>query len=90
MATRSAKRISWRSFLFFVLIVLTSFWTGSGFVTFISGVVCHVIIGYTMVVAVLSYFLLLSGFFVTHNRIPSYWIWLHYLSLIKYMYKAVM
>uniref|UniRef100_A0A0E0KC54 ABC transporter G family member 5 n=1 Tax=Oryza punctata TaxID=4537 RepID=A0A0E0KC54_ORYPU len=77
-------------FLFFVLIVLASFWAGSGFVTFLSSVVPHVIIGYTVVVAVLAYFLLLSGFFVTRDRIPSYWVWLHYLSLIKYPYEAVM
>ncbi|XP_006649877.2 ABC transporter G family member 5-like [Oryza brachyantha] len=77
-------------FLFFVLIVLASFWAGSGFVTFLSGVVRHVIIGYTVVVGLLAYFLLLSGFFVTRDRIPSYWTWLHYLSLIKYPYEAVM
>uniref|UniRef100_A0A0D9VSN0 ABC transporter domain-containing protein n=1 Tax=Leersia perrieri TaxID=77586 RepID=A0A0D9VSN0_9ORYZ len=77
-------------FFFFVLIVLASFWAGSGFVTFLSGVVPHVIIGYTVAVAVLAYFLLLSGFFITRDRIPSYWIWLHYLSLIKYPYEAVM
>ncbi|KAM0842073.1 hypothetical protein ACQ4PT_058598 [Festuca glaucescens] len=77
-------------FFFFVLIVLASFWAGSGFVTFLSGVVPHVIIGYTVVVAVLAYFLLFSGFFVTRDRIPNYWIWFHYVSLIKYPYEAVM
>ncbi|XBH85658.1 hypothetical protein VPH35_073518 [Triticum aestivum] len=77
-------------FVFFALIVLASFWAGSGFVTFLSGVVPHVIIGYTVVVAVLAYFLLFSGFFVTRDRIPGYWIWFHYLSLIKYPYEAVM
>ncbi|KAM0875575.1 hypothetical protein ACQ4PT_036693 [Festuca glaucescens] len=77
-------------FVFFVLIVLASFWAGSGFVTFLSGVVPHVIIGYTVVVAVLAYFLLFSGFFVTRDRIPDYWIWFHYMSLVKYPYEAVM
>ncbi|XP_047052226.1 ABC transporter G family member 1-like [Lolium rigidum] len=77
-------------FVFYVLIVLASLWAGSGFVTFLSGVVPNMIIGYTVVVAALSYFLLLSGFFVIRDRIPDYWIWLHYLSLIKYPYEAVM
>ncbi|KAL5218317.1 hypothetical protein ABZP36_019001 [Zizania latifolia] len=77
-------------FLFFVLIVLASFWAGGGFVTFLSGVIPDVIVGYTVVVAVLAYFLLFSGFFVTRDRIPSYWVWFHYLSLIKYPYEAVM
>ncbi|KAF8718690.1 hypothetical protein HU200_024991 [Digitaria exilis] len=79
-----------QGFVFFALVVLASFWAGSGFVTFLSAVVPHVIIGYTVVVAVLAYFLLFSGFFVTRDRIPRYWIWFHYLSLIKYPYQAVM
>ncbi|CAL4930462.1 unnamed protein product [Urochloa decumbens] len=79
-----------QGFAFFALVVLASFWAGSGFVTFLSAVVPHVVIGYTVVVAVLAYFLLFSGFFVTRDRIQGYWIWFHYLSLIKYPYQAVM
>ena len=78
------------SFLFFVLIILASFWAGSGFVTFLSAVVPHVMLGYTVVVAILAYFLLFSGFFITRDRIPDYWIWFHYLSLVKYPYQAVL
>ncbi|KAK1603753.1 hypothetical protein QYE76_027426 [Lolium multiflorum] len=77
-------------FVFFVLIVLASFWAGSGFATFLSGVVPHVIIGYTVVVAGVSYFLLFSGFFMSRHRIPDYWMWFHYMSLLKYPYEAVM
>ncbi|KAJ8484684.1 hypothetical protein OPV22_017169 [Ensete ventricosum] len=79
-----------QGFFFFVLIVLASFWAGSGFVTFLSGVVTHVMLGYTVVVAILAYFLLFSGFFITRDRIHDYWIWFHYLSLVKYPYEAVM
>ncbi|KAG0462309.1 hypothetical protein HPP92_020785 [Vanilla planifolia] len=77
-------------FIFFFLIILASFWAGSGFVTFLSGVVSHVMLGYTIVVAILAYFLLFSGFFITRDRIPDYWIWFHYLSLVKYPYEAVL
>ncbi|CAL9123444.1 unnamed protein product [Musa textilis] len=79
-----------QGFFFFVLIVLASFWAGSGFVTFLSGVVTHVMLGYTVVVAILAYFLLFSGFFITRDRIHDYWIWFHYMSLVKYPYEAVM
>ncbi|KAJ6842888.1 ATPase [Iris pallida] len=79
-----------QGFLFFFLIVLASFWAGSGFVTFLSGVVSHVMLGYTVVVAILAYFLLFSGFFINRDRIPDYWIWFHYLSLVKYPYEAVL
>ncbi|RLN30617.1 ABC transporter G family member 16-like [Panicum miliaceum] len=78
------------SFLFFVLIILASFWAGSGFVTLLSAVVPHVMLGYTVVVAILAYFLLFSGFFINRDRIPEYWTWFHYLSLVKYPYQAVL
>ncbi|KAI4966087.1 hypothetical protein ZWY2020_046608 [Hordeum vulgare] len=71
------------SFAFFALIVLASLWAGSGFVTFLSAVVPHVMVGYTVVVAILAYFLLFSGFFINRDRIPNYWIWFHYISLVK-------
>ncbi|XVF83416.1 hypothetical protein PTKIN_Ptkin16aG0484100 [Pterospermum kingtungense] len=77
-------------FLFYFLIMFASFWSGSSFVTFLSGVVPHVMLGYTIVVAILAYFLLFSGFFINRDRIPSYWIWFHYLSLVKYPYEAVL
>ncbi|MBA0842138.1 hypothetical protein Goarm_001983 [Gossypium armourianum] len=77
-------------FLFYFLIMFASFWSGSSFVTFLSGVVPHVMLGYTIVVAVLAYFLLFSGFFINRDRIPGYWIWFHYLSLVKYPYEAVL
>lgn len=77
-------------FLFYCLIILASFWSGSSFVTFLSGVVPHVMLGYTIVVAILAYFLLFSGFFINRDRIPQYWIWFHYLSLVKYPYEAVL
>ncbi|XP_010509348.1 PREDICTED: ABC transporter G family member 2-like [Camelina sativa] len=77
-------------FLFFYLTILASFWAGSSFVTFLSGVVSNVMLGFTVVVAILAYFLLFSGFFISRDRIPLYWIWFHYLSLVKYPYEGVL
>ncbi|XP_057475324.1 ABC transporter G family member 6-like [Actinidia eriantha] len=77
-------------FLFYFLMIFASFWAGSSFVTFLSGVVPHVIIGYTIVVAILAYFLFFSGFFINRDRIPPYWLWFHYISLMKYPYEAVL
>ncbi|KFK34602.1 hypothetical protein AALP_AA5G167000 [Arabis alpina] len=79
-----------QSFFFFFLTILAAFWAGSSFVTFLSGVVSHVMIGFTVVVAILAYFLLFSGFFISRDRIPLYWIWFHYLSLVKYPYEGVL
>ncbi|KAF3442051.1 hypothetical protein FNV43_RR15967 [Rhamnella rubrinervis] len=77
-------------FLFFFFTIFAAFWAGSSFVTFLSGVVTHVMLGYTVVVAILAYFLLFSGFFISRDRIPVYWIWFHYLSLVKYPYEGVL
>ncbi|KAK1297751.1 ABC transporter G family member 6 [Acorus calamus] len=79
-----------KGFLYFFLIILASFWAGISFVTFLSGVVSHVMLGYTVVVPILAYFLLFSGFFINRDRIPPYWIWFHYISLVKYPYEAVL
>lgn len=77
-------------FLVFFTFVLASFWAGSSFVTFLSGVIFNLMMAYTVVVAILAYFVLFSGFFISRDRIPSYWIWFHYLSLVKYPYQGVM
>lgn len=77
-------------FFYFFFVILASFWAGSSFVTFLSGVVSNVMLGYTIVVAILAYFLLFSGFFINRDRIPPYWIWFHYISLVKYPYEGVL
>ena len=77
-------------FGFLFLIVWASFWAGNSFVTLLSAMMPNVVVGYTITVAVLAYFLLLSGFFISRLRIPWYWRWFHYISIIKYPYEAVL
>ncbi|KAF3780375.1 ABC transporter G family member 10 [Nymphaea thermarum] len=78
------------AFLYFFAMTFASYWAGSGMVTFFSGVISHVMLGYTVVVAILAYYVLFSGFFINRDRIPPYWIWFHYLSLVKYSYEGVL
>ncbi|MQL98819.1 hypothetical protein Taro_031531 [Colocasia esculenta] len=77
-------------FLFYLAVIFACFWAGISYMTFLSGVITDVRLGFTAVVASLSCFFLLGGFFVSRGRIPAYWLWLHYLSLVKYPYEAVM
>ncbi|KAJ0234444.1 hypothetical protein HA466_0274630 [Hirschfeldia incana] len=77
-------------FVFYCLIIYASFWSGSSVVTFISGLVPHIMLSYMVTIAYVAYCLLLSGFYVVRDRIPSYWIWFHYISPVKYPYEAVM
>ncbi|PHT38381.1 ABC transporter G family member 20 [Capsicum baccatum] len=77
-------------FLYFLLFLIASFWAGSSFVTFLSGVIYNIMMAYTVVVAILAYFFLFSGFFISRDRFPPYWLWFHYMSLVKYPYQGVL
>ncbi|KAJ0247092.1 hypothetical protein HA466_0165500 [Hirschfeldia incana] len=77
-------------FFYYCLIIYAGFWSGSSFVTFISGLIPNVMVSFMVTIAYLSYCLLMSGFFINRDRIPSYWIWFHYISLMKYPYEAVL
>ncbi|CAH2064078.1 unnamed protein product [Thlaspi arvense] len=75
-------------FIYYLLIIFASFWSGCSFVTFVSGVVPNVMMSYMVTFGYLSYCLLFSGFYINRDRIHSYWIWVHYISLLKYPYEA--
>ncbi|KAJ0245766.1 hypothetical protein HA466_0181820 [Hirschfeldia incana] len=78
------------SFLYYCLIIFGALWSGSSFVTFVSGLIPTVMISFMVTISYLSYCLLMGGFFINRDRIPSYWIWFHYISLMKYPYEAVL
>ncbi|KAJ0028883.1 hypothetical protein Pint_35518 [Pistacia integerrima] len=77
-------------FFFFFITIFTTFWAGSSFMAFFSGLVTNLIVGFTSVAAILGYFLIFSGFYISPRQIPFYWKWLHYVSLVKYPYEAVL
>ncbi|XP_026429852.1 ABC transporter G family member 1-like [Papaver somniferum] len=77
-------------FLFYFLSIFVSLWAGDSFVSLISGLVSQVILGYIVVVPLIGVFLLFSGFFIHRDRIPTYWIWFHYISVVKYPFQAML
>ncbi|KAL3695275.1 hypothetical protein R1sor_009351 [Riccia sorocarpa] len=77
-------------FGFLFILVWAAFWSATAFITFLSAIIPHYLQGYIILVATLSYFQLVAGFFITRRSIPDYWIWLHYISLIKYPYESIM
>ncbi|KAH0928520.1 LOW QUALITY PROTEIN: hypothetical protein HID58_014247 [Brassica napus] len=79
-----------QGFFFYVLIIYASFWSGASVVTFISGVLPNIMLSYMVAISYLAYCLLLSGFYVNRDRIPIYWMWFHYISLLKFPYEAVL
>ncbi|XVF76556.1 hypothetical protein PTKIN_Ptkin13bG0275200 [Pterospermum kingtungense] len=77
-------------FLFFFVTILASFWAGSSFAAFISGLIPDVFLAFVSGIATVSYYLFLCGFLVDRDRLPKYWLWFHYVSLVKYPYEAVL
>ncbi|KAI3949348.1 hypothetical protein MKW98_023285 [Papaver atlanticum] len=77
-------------FLFYLFVVFTSFQEGHSVVTLVSGLTSNIKVAYVLAMPIIGLFLLISGFFIHRNRIPSYWIWYHYSSVVKYPYQAMM
>ncbi|CAI7934262.1 unnamed protein product [Closterium sp. NIES-54] len=48
-----------------------------------------VVLAYAVAIALMAYFALLSGFYIDRESIPEVWMWLHYLSPMKYAYEAL-
>ncbi|XP_026400253.1 ABC transporter G family member 2-like [Papaver somniferum] len=78
------------SFLFYFSVIFVSMWAGDSFVSLVSGLVSQVILGYIVAVPSIGIFLLFSGFFISRDHIPTYWIWFHYISVVKYPYQAML
>ncbi|KAI3839919.1 hypothetical protein MKX03_025184 [Papaver bracteatum] len=75
--------------LFYYFVVVVSFLAGHSIVTLVSGLVSNIMVGYVVVMPVTGLFLLFSGFFINRDRLPSYWIWYHYISVVKYPLQAM-
>ncbi|KAI3876766.1 hypothetical protein MKX03_037433 [Papaver bracteatum] len=78
------------SFLFYFLAIFLSFWTANSLVSLVSGLVSQVVLGYTIILPIITAFLQFGGFFIQRDRIPSYWTWFHYISVLKYPYQAIL
>lgn len=77
-------------YLFYFFTIFISFWSGTSMVSFLSGALPNLLICYIAVVAITSYFFLACGFYISRTRIQPYWKWLHYVSLPKYTFEALM
>lgn len=76
--------------IFFWLILYASLITTNAYVMLVSALVPSYITGYAVVIATTALFFLSCGFFLKRTKIPNYWIWLHYISAIKYPFEALL
>ncbi|XP_057952312.1 ABC transporter G family member 10 [Malania oleifera] len=77
-------------FLYFSLIVWMVMLMANSFVASFSALVPNFIMGTSVIAGFMGSFFLFSGYFISKNNIPSYWIFMHYLSLFKYPFECFM
>ena len=77
------------TFFFYIFTLVCTLMASEAFAVLISALVPDPMAGQTIGSALLSVMFLLSGFFITANNIPDWWIWLHCLSIFKYPYESL-
>lgn len=75
-------------FLYFCLVVWMVLLMSNSFVACFSAIVPNFIMGTSVIAGLMGSFFLFSGYFISKNNIPSYWIFMHYLSLFKYPFEC--
>lgn len=75
-------------FLYFSLVVWMVMLMANSFVACFSAIVPNFIMGNSVIAGLMGSFFLFSGYFISKDNIPKYWIFMHYLSLFKYPFEA--
>lgn len=76
------------AFIHFLLLIWLILYTANSVVVCFSALVPNFIIGNSVISAVMGSFFLFSGYFISKHGIPSYWIFMHYVSLFKYPFEG--
>ncbi|XP_008654916.1 ABC transporter G family member 10 isoform X1 [Zea mays] len=77
------------AFAYFVLVVWLVMLTANSFVACLGALVPNYIVGNSVVAGLIGCFFLFSGYFVAGKNIPRYWVFMHYASLFKYPFEAL-
>ncbi|XP_021899883.1 ABC transporter G family member 5 [Carica papaya] len=76
------------AFLHFLLLIWLILYTANSVVVCFSALVPNFIVGNSVISGVMGSFFLFSGYFISKHGIPSYWIFMHYVSLFKYPFEG--
>ncbi|TXG60403.1 hypothetical protein EZV62_014976 [Acer yangbiense] len=79
---------SFMAFFHFLLLIWLILYTANSVVVCFSALVPNFIVGNSVISGVMGSFFLFSGYFVSKNGIPNYWIFMHYISLFKYPFEG--
>ncbi|KHN34087.1 ABC transporter G family member 5 [Glycine soja] len=76
------------AFLHFLLLIWLILYTANSVVVCFSALVPNFIVGNSVIAGVIGSFFLFSGYFISKQEIPNYWIFMHYISLFKYPFEG--
>ncbi|XP_061361318.1 ABC transporter G family member 4 [Gastrolobium bilobum] len=81
---------SWLSFAYFVLVIWVIVLMANSFVLFLSSLAPNYIAGTSLLTVLLAAFFLFSGYFISKDCLPKYWLFMHFFSMYKYALDALL
>ncbi|PSS33024.1 ABC transporter G family member 8 like [Actinidia chinensis var. chinensis] len=81
---------TWQAFAYFVLVIWVIVLMANSFVLFLSSIAPNYIAGTSLLTVLLGCFFLFSGYFISTDSMPKYWLFMHYLSMYKYALDALL
>ncbi|KAF8377093.1 hypothetical protein HHK36_030466 [Tetracentron sinense] len=76
------------AFMYFLLLIWLILYTANSVVVCFSALVPNFIVGNSVISGVMGSFFLFSGYFISKDGMPNYWIFMHYISLFKYPFEG--
>ncbi|KAK9143882.1 hypothetical protein Syun_013282 [Stephania yunnanensis] len=76
--------LTWQAFAYFVLIIWVVVLMANSFVLLLSSIAPNYVTGTSLVTVFLAGFFLFSGYFISQDSMPKYWLFMHYFSMYKY------
>ena len=81
---------SWQALAYFVLVIWIIVLMANSFVLFLSSLAPNYIAGTSSVTILLAAFFLFSGYFISKESLPKYWLFMYFFSLYKYALDALL
>nr|XP_043612825.1 ABC transporter G family member 8 [Erigeron canadensis] len=81
---------TWQAFGYFVLVIWVIVLMANSFILFLSSIAPNYITGTSLVTVLLAGFFLFSGYFISKESMPKYWVFMHYFSMYKYALDALL
>ncbi|KAJ6803300.1 ras-related protein Rab-18 isoform X2 [Iris pallida] len=78
------------AFALFVLLIWLILYTANSVTACFSALVPSFVVGNSLISGAMGCFFLFSGYFIRKEGMPSYWVFMHYVSLFKYPFEALL